>query len=419
HLNENARFTDGKPVTAEDVKFTLERGASRPRYVWGSELKRNVGKIEVVDKHTIIVHSKSVYPALIDRCAGYFGILPKHYVEKVGDEVFAKKPIGSGPFKLIKYKQNIFTEVEANTDHYRKVPNIKNLRYFNVQEPQTRCAMLKTGEVDIALLPTTTFWEVAQDPDIRIVMSKYDYLATMCFYDLRFPQEKSPFHDIRVRKAASLAIDRKTICEKVLHGLYYPWGDILAPYNYGYDPNIKPPAYDPEKAMALLKEAGYPKGFETTITGSPSSRLEVQSMAANLAKVGIRAKFNTPEAGTWSNMVREKKFRGVARDSGPWWVARSHPTTALYSYVKSDSVWCFVGTPEVDKRMTAMEKISDKEELTAAAKAFSKYYRDLYLRVPLWVVNTPFGVRSRIKYWEQTPGWVYAVNFEQIILKED
>ncbi|MFC1887006.1 ABC transporter substrate-binding protein [Thermodesulfobacteriota bacterium] len=418
HLNENARFTDGKPVTAEDVKFTFERAASRPKYVWGMELKRKLERVEVVDKHTVIIHHKSAYPGLLDRCAGFFGILPKHYIEKVGDEAFAKKPIGAGPFKLVKYKQNVYTDVEANTDHYRKVPNVKYFRYNNVQEPGTRSAMLKTGEIDIAILPTMTFWEVAEDPDIRIVMSKYNYLATLCFYDLRFPEQKSPFHDLRVRKAASMAINRKMICEKVLHGLYIPWGDVLAPYNAGYDPTIKPPAYDLEKAKALLKEAGYPNGFETEITGAPSARLEVQSLAADLSKVGIKVKLNTPEAGTWSKMVRERKFRGIARDSGPWWSGRQHPTTALYSYTHSKSVWCFKGTPEVDKRFEALESLSGKE-LAVKAKAFSKYYRDQYIRVPLWACNTPYGVRKRIKYWEQTPGYVYAVNFEHLELADD
>jgi len=246
YLDDRAKFHDGTPVTAEDVKYSFDR-ARRPelKFNFGGELRRKLDRVEIVDKHTVIVHNKSAFPALFDRCAEYIGIVPKHYVEKVGDAGFAKNPIGAGPFRFVDYKQDVFYKVEAFTDHYRKVPNVKTVVYTNVQEDMTRISQLKTGEVDIVKLPYATFWQVAKDPNIRIQFSKFAYLATLAFYDLPFPKEPSPFHDIRVRKATSLAINRELICKKVMHGLDTPWGDMLAPYHAGYDPGIKPPPYDP------------------------------------------------------------------------------------------------------------------------------------------------------------------------------
>jgi peptide/nickel transport system substrate-binding protein len=419
HLNKQAKFHDGVPVTAEDVKFSFAR-AMRPelKFTFGGEMRRKIDRVEIVDKHTVTVYNKTPYPALLDRASAYICIVPKHYLEKVGDVEYSRKTIGAGPFKMVSYKQDVFTEVEAVTEHYRKVPNVKTVRYTNVQEDTTRVAQLRTGEIDMAKLPYGTFWQVKGDPDIRIKFSKYAYLATLAYYDLPFPKEGSPFHDIRVRTAASLAINRKLICEKVLKGLNTPWGDLLAPYHYGYDPNLKPDPYDPEKAKELLREAGYPNGFKTEIVGGPAVKTECQAIAASLSKVGIIAKINVPEAGIWSRMVREKKVRGLGRHPGPWWVGRFHPASAWNSHLDSRSPWHYYNTPKVDEDLAELEKLTKKEEIAAKARALSKYYREERIRSVLWVQNVPFGVRKRVTYWEQTPGWVFAVLFEYLKVQD-
>ncbi|MFC1885641.1 ABC transporter substrate-binding protein [Thermodesulfobacteriota bacterium] len=419
HLNKNARFHDGVPVTAEDVKFSFERASRKElKWVFGGEFRRKLDRVEVNDKHTVTIYNKSSYPALPDRCAKYLGIAHKAYIDKVGDVEYSKKTIGAGPFKLIRYKQDSFTEAEANTDHYRKVPNVKNVRYMNVQENATRVAMLKTGEIDIALLSGDTFREFKNHPEIRLVWSKNTYLATLAYYDLAFPKENSPLHDVRVRQACSIAINRKLICEKVLHGKNTPWGDILAPYNAGFDSTLKPDPYDPEKAMALLKEAGYPQGFETTMACTSATKLENQAIVADLSKVGIDAKLSVLEHAIWSRNCRGKKLRGLARHPGPWWVGRSHPASAWNSHLSSKSPWSFYTTPEVDKGLAELEKLTDEKEIGAKARAMSKYYRGDYIRAPLWSNNIPFALRKTIKFWAPTSGWVYAALFEYVELAD-
>jgi len=307
--------------------------------------------------------------------------------------------------------------VEAVPDHYRKVPNVKTVVYTNVQEDMTRINQLKAGETDIAKLPYGTFWQLKSDPNITLKYSKFCYLVSLAFYNLPFPNEPNPLHDIRVRKAVSLAINRELIAKKIFHGLVTPWGDFLAPYHAGFDPSLKPPPYDPEKAKALLKEAGYPNGFETEILGGPATTTECQAIAVNLSKVGIKAKINNPEAGMWGRMVREKKARGLGRHPGPWWVGRAHPSSAWFSHFSSKSPWSYYTLPEIDKGLADMSKMSDEKEIAVKARALSKLYREKMVRSPLWVQNVPFGVGPRIKYWEQTPGWVFAVGLEYLELK--
>jgi peptide/nickel transport system substrate-binding protein len=192
----------------------------------------------------------------------------------------------------------------------------------------------------------------------------------------------------------------------------------LAPYNAGFDPNIKPTPYNPEKAKALLKAAGYPKGFDTTITTSPAAKTETEAIAASLRKVGIRAKVIAPEAGIWARSVMGKKARGLGRHPGPWWVGRSHPAVALESHLSSKSPWTFHVTPEIDAALVDLGNFMDQKEVSARAKALSKMYRETLIRAPLWTQNVPYGLGPRVKYWEPVSGWVFMAGLEFLELKE-
>jgi len=240
-LNERAKFHNGEPVTAQDVKFSLER-AMRPELKGfrGPVLKQRIDRIEVTDNHHLTVYLRTSCPELFEFSCQYLGIVPKAYVEKVGDEEFAKHPIGAGPFKWVDYQQDVFVKAEAVEDHYRKVPYVKTLDFKFSVDPATLMAMFRSGEADIVRLPLSVYPQVKDDPKFRVVWAKYCSGPALAFADLAFPNEPSPFHDVRVRRAVSYAINRKAICEKLLHGGAEPWGDLFAPYEPGCDPILSP-----------------------------------------------------------------------------------------------------------------------------------------------------------------------------------
>ena len=177
-LDERARFHNGEPVTAEDVKYSLER-MMRPelKQTFGGELKKYTKSIEVVDDHTLVIRLNDIYPAFLDRHAEYWGVGPKKYIESVGDKGYQENPISCGPFKLVRFKFLEFIETEAVADHYRKPPHVKDFRLLFVPEHSTRMAMLKTGEVDIISLTATQLPEITSDPSLRLVQSPNTYLV--------------------------------------------------------------------------------------------------------------------------------------------------------------------------------------------------------------------------------------------------
>jgi ABC-type transport system substrate-binding protein len=280
-------------------------------------------------------------------------------------------------------------------------------------------AMLKAGEADVVQLPVSTYAEVRNDPKIKIVWSKFNYAPSLIFCDLAFPNEPSPFHDVRVRRAASYAINRKAICEKVLLGCAEPWGDILAPYHPGVNLKLKPHPYDLEKAKALLKEAGYPNGFDTTFThGFLGDKIQVQAMAADLARVGIRAKLVELEFDTYLREFREKKFRGLACSTTPFWSGRSHLGVALETFISAENYWSYFVTPEIDAAWKKLGRLTDEKAIAAQAKELSRMWHQSEIRYMLWAFHQPFGLSPRVKSYKPMPGVKQIMGLEFLELND-
>jgi peptide/nickel transport system substrate-binding protein len=286
-----------------------------------------------------------------------------------------------------------------------------------VPEHSTRLAMLKSGEVDITELIGPHAAEIKGDPNLRIELCKYPIMTCLTFADLTFPKDPSPFHDIRVREAASLAIDREGITQKVLFGLAEPYGDFCSPITMGHDKSIKPDPYNPERAKKLLAEAGYPKGFETVITTTPLSRYWIEALVSNLGEVGIKTKIEVMEQGTYTAGFIGKKFRGLLTQS--LWVHAERSASADASdHFLSYMPWCYNTTPEIQKAIQDGDAAISDDELKTAGIKISKAMRESRNKAFLWANHVPYGLGSRIEYWQPETGASPPAGYEMIRLKK-
>jgi peptide/nickel transport system substrate-binding protein len=412
-LREGVKFHNGAEMTAEDVKYSLETYMSKEsKFVAKGVLKRKIKQIEILGPYKVRLHLNSPFPWWPAQIPWIF---PKKYREKVGHTGFAAHPIGTGPFKWVDYEQDTWVKLEAVKDHYRKPPEFKTLKLMAVPEHSTRLAMLKTGEADIVGLIGPHIKQIRKDPRFSVKLIKDIQEQCLLYTDLAFPDKPSPWHDKRVRIAASMAIDRKTITEKILFGLGTPTGEVIAPTTKGYDPSVMPDEYNPEGARALLAEAGYPKGFKTEIATKATRKLFMQAIAANLAEVGIKAELRVMENATWNEALRNKKFRGLTHlatyFSGDPHVAKDGLT--LFSTL---SPWCYNTTPEVEKAvMKSMYAISEPD-MFKAGRQISKLIRESRIRLPLWRNHFAMGMGPRIKSWDPVVGEPTPGNFETIRL---
>ena len=217
-LRQGLRFHNDEPCTAEDVKFSFER------YKGGgaSELRANVQRVEVVDPLTVRFHMKEPWPDFLT----FYGtsataaalIVPKKYLEEVGEDGFKKHPIGLGPYKFVSFKPGIELVLEAFEGYWRKIPHVKRLIMKGVPEGATRLAMLKKGEADFAVaLQGLLAEEVKRDPRLTLVDTRHPSMFWIEFADQWDP--KSPWHNQRVRLAVNYALDRQAINEAACLGV--------------------------------------------------------------------------------------------------------------------------------------------------------------------------------------------------------
>jgi len=416
-LKEGIKFHNGDTLTGEDVKYSMEKTMEKQyRHILGNDYRKRIKDIEVINPYKVRFHLLQPAPGLWKRLWWSGPMMPKKYREEVGDAGFADKPIGSGPYRWTDYQQDQYFKMEAIPKHHRKTSEIKTLKFVYVKEHSTRLAMLKSGEADIIELAGFHIPILKADPVNRLKQVKYTTGSTLVFYDMAFPEEPSPFKDIRVRQAVSLAIDRKTICEKVLFGGSEPWGEILCPYNYGFDPNIKPDPYDPEKAKAMLAEAGYPKGFNTDINTTAASKYWWEAIAANLADIGIIAKINIFEGGAWYGAHKGKKLHGLG-SGGLWYDAEPHPGADIQNSFDDDRIWSYVKMPEASQAIRDSMAATSVKEATEWGRKLSRIIRKDVERPVLWANHANYGLGPKIVKWEPQLGSYPGSRFEHIKIK--
>src|SRR3954447_11177025 len=222
-LRQGVKFHNGDPFTAEDVKFSFERAKA-------AQLKEKVKEVQIVDPHKVRFVLNEPWPDFMTAygtlwsAAGW--ITPKKYFEQVGSDGYKKNPVGLGPYKFVSMKPGIELVLEANEEYWGNKPSVKRLVYLSVPESTTRLAMLKRGEADIAYLLEGQLAEsIKDDPKLKLGFSGGIGTHHLDFFDMW--DAKSPWHGPRVRKAASLAIDRQGLSEAETLGASKPTGGIV------------------------------------------------------------------------------------------------------------------------------------------------------------------------------------------------
>src|SRR5229473_2255116 len=259
-LRKGVRFHTGEPVTAEDVKFSFERY----RGISAKILKDRVAAVETPDAGRVRFRLKQPWPDFLTFyggiATGASWVVPKKYVERVGEDGFKKAPVGAGPYRFVSFTPGVELVLEATDAYWRKTPSVKRLVFKSVPDVATRLVMLKRGDADGAYgLPGEIGEEVRRTPGLTLRPTPFTSTHWLLFADQW--ETGSPWHDRRVRLAATHAVDRQAINEAESLGFSKITGSIIPT---SFDFFWQPPAYpfDPAKARQLLAEAGYPSGFD-------------------------------------------------------------------------------------------------------------------------------------------------------------
>ena len=392
-LRKGARFHNGDPVTAEDVKFSFDRY----RGSGAKLLKDKVKDVQVAAPNRVRFVLKEPWPDFMafygTSATGAGWIVPKKYVEKVGDDGFKKAPVGAGPFKFVSFTPGQELVLEAFPDYWRKAPHVKRLVMRSISDESTRAAAVKTGEVDIAyLFGGTLAEELRRSPGVKIVAPLVYGVYWLDFLDQWEP--KSPWHDRRVRLAASLAIDRQALNQAEMLGFGKLTGSFV-PSTFDFALPVEPPAYDPKRAKQLLVEAGYPNGFDAgDLSPLPPYTSLGEAVGGYLQAIGIRSRVRTMERAAFLSSWREKKLRGLLIGATG---AAGNAAARLEPFVTKNGIYAYGSLPELEELFQRQAKELDRKQREAVLHQIQRAVAEHVLVAPLFQQAFIWGVGSRVE----------------------
>ena len=414
-IRDGVKFHDGEPVTADDVKFSFERYRGAAHEL----MKDRVASIEALDPRHVRFTMKQPWPDFLtfySSASGAGWIVPKKYVEKVGDDGFKKAPIGAGPYKFVSFTPGVELVLEAFEGYWRKTPSVKRLVMRVIPDESTRLAALKRGEVDIAY---SIRGELAQDlrktPGLKL-----NPVVLQAPFWLYFPDqwdEKSPWRDLRVRQAANLALDRDGMNQALFLG-YCKTTNSIIPYTFGFFWQPPTAVYDPDKAKKLMAEAGYASGFDAGLYYVDSSYANVGEVAINnFAAIGINLKLQPIERAAFFAGDAAKKYRGgvVQRGSG----AFGNAATRLASFIVKGGAFVYGSYPEIDELFPKQADELDEKKRTAILDKIQQLTYEKAIDAPIWQLGFLNGTGPRVgeASFGKIPGFAYTAPFEDITIK--
>ncbi len=414
-LRSGARFHNGEPVTAEDAKFSFER------YKGGGAklLKDKVKEVQVLDARRVRFVLKEAWPDFMTfygtTATGAGWVVPKKYVGKVGDEGFKKAPIGAGPYRFVSSSPGVELVMEAFEGYWRKVPSVKRLVFKSVPDETTRAAALKRGEVDIAyFLNGPVAEDVRRTPGLKLMAVRTNAVFFLDFVEQWDP--KSPWHDRRVRLAASLAIDRKAINEAEALGFSGLTGNIV-PRHFEFALPIDPHPYDPRRAKQLLVEAGYPNGFDGgDLTPNPPYFTMAEAVATYVGAVGIRLRVRSMERAAFLSSWRNRKLRGVVLGVS---AAGGNAATRIEALATRSGLYAYGVLPEVEDLFERQVRELDRKKREELLHQIQKILHERVVYAPIWENGFIRGVGPRVEEpgLSLIPSFPYSAPCEELRLK--
>ena len=282
-LRRGVVFHDGEPFNAEAVRFTVQRVLDPEQKSPNRATISEITRVDVVDDLTVNLVTKQSYAPLLNRLID-FPILPPKYTAEKGNAAFARRPVGTGPFRFVALVKDEHLTVEAFDKHWRGAPRIQRIVFKPIPEPFTRSAALRNGEVDvITTVPPSLARELESVRGVRVQRVP----STWQIY-LGLNALKKPLSDVRVRQALNYATDVDSVVRNVLDGNGRRLEGPYTPNVFGYDASVKGYRPDPARARRLLAEAGYPDGLDVLLESPAGRRFRTRSSDCLPATSNVR-----------------------------------------------------------------------------------------------------------------------------------
>ncbi|WP_058913919.1 glutathione ABC transporter substrate-binding protein GsiB [Entomohabitans teleogrylli] len=368
-LHSGVKFQDGSDFNAAAVKVNLDRASNPDNHLKRYNLYRNIASTEVVDPGTVKIVLTSPFSAFINILAHpATAMISPAALEKYGKEI-GFHPVGTGPYELVTWNQTDFVKVKKFDGYWQPgLPKLDSITWRPVVDNNTRAAMLQTGEANMAFpIPFEQAAVLEKNPKLELVASP----SIMQRY-ISMNVTQKPFDNPKVREALNYAINRQALVKVAFAGFATPATGVLPPA-IAYSQSYQPWPYDPAKARELLKEAGYPDGFTTTLWSShnhSTAQKVLQFTQQQLAQIGVKVQVTAMDAGQRAAQVEGKgqKESGVRMFYTGWTASTGEADWAL-SPLFATRNWpptlfntAFYSNPQVDSDLADALKTTSGEE---------------------------------------------------------
>lgn len=413
-LREGTHFHNGDPVTADDVKFSFVRyrGASHDL------MAQRVASIDTPSARLVRFNLKNPwpdFPTFYTTATGAGWIVPRKYVEKVGNESYKKAPIGAGPYRFVSFRPGVELVLEAFEGYWRKTPSVKRLVLRVIPDETTRLAALKRGEVDIVYsIRGELAEELRGTPGLTLKPVNPPAPFWISFADQW--DAKSPWHDARVRKAASLAIDRESINRALTLGYSKLTGSLI-PQSFDYFWQPPAPVYDPKEARKLLADAGHAAGFDAGLYYCDSSYANLgEAVLNNLGEVGIRAKLMPIERAAYLVGWAAKKYKNLMQGGSG---AFGNAATRLASFVVKGGAYVYGSYPDIDQMFEQQAVERDRHKRGELLTKIQQLVHERTIVAPIWQLAFINGVGPRVgeSGFGLITDFAYTAPYEDITIK--
>jgi peptide/nickel transport system substrate-binding protein len=388
YLRQGVAFHNGEPFNANAVIFSWERG-KRDDMQWSDRWARAI-EMEAIDEFTVVMRTENPDPLFLGVMAQHWGFVPPNYIAEVGEDGFNNHPVGTGPFMFVEWLREDRIVYEANPNYWRAgYPLAQTLIFRPIPESSTRAAAIRTGEIDIVnRLDAEQAAALEGAAGVQIIRYPVDRVFYIAFNNLTSGVGQ-PTEDVLVRQAMNYAVDKEAIIEALFNGAASPSTGFLTPGNLGYNTEISPYPYDPDKARDLLRQAGYPDGFEMGFAcpaGAYTNFEQVcEAIQGFLGEVGIRTNLEIMESGRYWDLEAEKELPPLFGDS---WSERSGEALprllgALGGWEASFSAW---SDPIIDDYLAQIGTTIDREE---RAVLYSELHAYMFENPPFIYLYSP------------------------------
>ena len=399
-LRDGVTFHNGEPFTAESVKFSVER-------MLGEEEAPNQSKftaidaVEIVDDRTVRLILNRPDGTLLDSLTSRLAMLPPQYFAEVGAEGFATVPVGTGPFSFVGWSRDDHVRLAANENYwdgsYKGKPMVDTVIFRPIPEAATRAAELEAGGVHLIQDVLPDQMDDLEEAGLVVVPDEAFQLQYVFFVT---DDESMPTHDIRVRQALNYAVDVDAIIENLLAGLGSRTASPIGPGYLGYNPDVAPYPYDPQRAKALLAEAGHADGFEATIDTTTAGHTDlIDAVAGYLAEVGVTVEVQEYELGQFNQ-------NWMDRTQSMLWAARwgNTPDPQSIELFASCNGWITrYCNEEVTMHLEAARDTLDQDERAEHYAAASTLMKEDPLAIYLNTATQIYGLRSGVENFQPSP----------------